>query len=310
VAKGGDTFAADVQGEPVVVLRDLEGELRAFSNVCRHRARPVARGTGNRKQLQCLYHGWTYGLDGKLRRAPEMEGVQDFDASRVRLPTVRVEEWDPLVFVNLTGEEAAPSFRETVSGIGEAVSRAGFPVERMRLVERRAYEVEANWKVYVDNYLEGYHIPMVHPALFREVDYESYRVETSRFYSAQLAPLREGRGAGRTYGKTREDESALYYWVFPNLMLNFYPGNLQANSVVPLDSRRTLTLFEWFGIDEAGGLEEAIAFSDQVQKEDMEICRAVQKGLTSRSYDRGRFSVRRENGVHHFHLLLHELLSR
>jgi choline monooxygenase len=237
-----------------------------------------------------------------------MEGVENFDPSLVCLPEVRVEEWGPLVFVNL--EASGRSFRETVAGIGDAVERAGFPVGRMQLRERREYEVEANWKVYVDNYLEGYHIPMVHPALFREVDYERYRVETSRDYSAQLAPLRAGNEEDRTYRKSSEDERALYYWVFPNLMLNFYPGNLQVNSVVPLDSGRTLTAFEWYALEGVGELEAAIAFSDQVQKEDMDICQAVQRGLASRSYDRGRFSLRRENGVHHFHLLLHEHLSR
>jgi choline monooxygenase len=308
VASPGDFFATDVLTEPLVVARGLDGKLRGFSNVCRHRAGPVAEGQGNRKQLQCLYHGWVYGLDGRLLRAGEMEGVEDFRPDEICLPPVRVEEWPPLVLVKLDGDGS--SLAETIPGVHEEVERAGFPVEKMTLVERREYVVEANWKVYVDNYLEGYHIPIVHPALFREVDYERYRVETKRFHSAQLAPLRAGDGSGRTYPRTSEDEEALYYWVFPNLMLNFYPGNLQANSVVPLDAERTLTTFEWYALERSDDLKKAIEFSDQVQREDMAICRAVQRGLRSRTYDRGRFSVRRENGVHHFHLLLHEHLSR
>ncbi len=141
------------------------------------------------------------------------------------------------------------------------------------------------------------------------MDYDRYRVETRRFHSAQLAPLRSGGAGERTYPARGVNDEALYYWVFPNLMLNFYPGNLQMNSVVPLDVGRTLTIFEWFALP-GEDLSAAIAFSDQVQREDMAICRDVQRGLSSRSYDRGRFSARRENGVHHFHLLLDELLRR
>jgi choline monooxygenase len=297
LAQAGDFIACEVLGEPILIVRGSDSVLRAFSNVCRHRAGPVAEGKGNRKQLQCVYHGWTYGLDGGLRRAPEMEGVEGFETKDICLPEVRVEEWPPLVFVNL--EDSGPSFRDALGEIGDEVRRAGFPIETMRLVERRDYEVESNWKVYVDNYVEGYHIPMIHPALYREIDYDRYRVEARRYHSAQFAPL---RGSER-------DENVLYYWVFPNLMLNFYPGSLQVNAVLPLSPTRTRTVFEWYATGDAGEVREAVAFSDQVQREDMAICAAVQKGLLSRSYERGRFSVRRENGVHHFHLLLHEHLS-
>jgi choline monooxygenase len=293
----GDYVAGDVLGEPILLVRGADCVLRAFANVCRHRAGPVAEGKGNRKQLQCGYHGWTYGLDGGLRRAPEMEGVRGFETAGIRLPEVRVEEWPPLVFVKL--DPSGPSFHETASEIGEEVRRAGFPIETMRLAERREYDVEANWKVYVDNYVEGYHIPMIHPALYREIDYERYRVEARRYHSAQFAPL---RASGR-------EESVLYYWVFPNLMLNFYPGSLQVNAVLPLSPTRTRTIFEWYATGGTEEVRDAVVFSEQVQREDMAICAAVQKGLASRSYQRGRFSARRENGVHHFHLLLHEHLT-
>jgi choline monooxygenase len=297
VANAFDYFTCEVLGEPVVVVRGGDSVLRAFSNVCRHRAGPVAEGKGNRKQLQCQYHGWTYGLDGGLRRAPEMEGVAGFETDGVRLAPVRVEEWPPLVFVNLA--PSGPGFRETVGEIGEEVGRAGFAIETMRLVESRDYEVEANWKVYVDNYVEGYHIPLIHPALYREIDYERYRVEPRRYHSAQFAPLR----------RSEREESVLYYWVFPNLMLNFYPGSLQVNVVLPLSGTRTRTVFEWYASGASEQVRDSVEFSEQVQREDMAIAAAVQRGLGSRCYDRGRFSVRRENGVHHFHLLLHEYLS-
>jgi choline monooxygenase len=310
VSRPGDYFAASLLDEPIVVARDLDSRLGGLSNVCRHRAALIAQGKGSGKLLQCPYHGWTYGLDGRLRRAPEMDGVEDFDVEDVCLPEVRVEGWGPLVFANLAS--AGPSFRETAPPIAEEVEGAGFPIEKMRFRERREYLVEANWKVYVDNYLEGYHIPMIHPALYRELDYEKYRVEAFRRHATQFAPLRSSGGEHRSFPKRpkrKEDEQALYYWVFPNLMLNFDPGNLQANVVIPLDPERTLTVFEWFGLP-GEDLEAAIAFSHQVQLEDVAISNSVQKGLRSRTYDRGRLSARRENGVHFFHGLLHEHLAR
>jgi choline monooxygenase len=185
-------------------------------------------------------------------------------------------------------------------------------LERLRLRKRVDYEVACNWKAYVDNYLEGYHIPIVHPALFRELDYKAYRVETSRFSSRQHAPLR--REGAVFAGGTDGADAALYYWVFPNLMLNLYPGNLQVNLVLPLGPERTLTRFEWY-VEEpleppaAEAFERSVALSEQVQREDTEICEAVQRGLRSATYRQGRYSVQRENGVHHFHGLLAAYLS-
>jgi choline monooxygenase len=173
-------------------------------------------------------------------------------------------------------------------------------VDQLRFAERRDYIVNCNWKVYVDNYLEGYHLPAAHPALYRAVDYAQYRVDTYRYYSSQFAPLRLGDGG-----------HALYYWIFPNFMLNFYPDNISSNIILPMGHEKTLTIFEWFAYGDNPVLRpEAIAFSDEIQREDIRICEAVQKGLESRSYTQGRFSVKREGGVHHFHLLLNEFLSR
>ncbi|MCS6911367.1 MAG: hypothetical protein NZM11_12500, partial [Anaerolineales bacterium] len=169
-----------------------------------------------------------------------------------------------------------------------------------------------NWKVYCDNYLEGYHIPVAHPGLYRVLDYERYRVEPRRYHSRQLSPLRPT--AGNRYADLRADTEVLYYWVFPNFMLNIYPDNLSANIVLPLGPERTLTIFEWFFHDLGSGaaweaVQQGIAFSDEIQREDIEICEAVQRGLRSRSYTQGRFSVKRENGVHHFHSLVNEFLG-
>ncbi len=311
VESPGDYFTGDVGGEPMVISRGPEGRLRAFSNVCRHRAGPVASGQGCRKQFQCAYHGWSYALDGRLTKAPEMEGVEDFVVEDIRLPAFAVEEWSNLVFAKLDGP--TPSLVEVMGDIRQRVDAAGIDIDAMSSVSKREYFVESNWKTYVDNFLEGYHIPRIHPALFQEIDYDRYRIDTFDYYSSQHAPLRPAADgdAGRRYLPTKDDESALHYWVYPNLMLNFYPTNLQVNLVIPLSVTRTLVIFEWFA---TGGrltptLEKDIELGDVVQDEDRVICEAVQQGLQSANYDRGRYSVERENGVHHFHELYRRSLE-
>ncbi|HMA33543.1 MAG TPA: SRPBCC family protein [Chloroflexia bacterium] len=313
VARPGDFITGEVVGEPLVVTRGTDGVLRAFYNVCRHRAGNVAAGKGNRKSLQCRYHGWTYGLDGQLRTTPEFEGVEEFDKACYGLQPVQVDTWGPFVFVNL--DPAAPPLSATLGQILEET--AHIPLAQMRPVERRDYIIACNWKVYIDNYLEGYHLPIAHPGLYRELDYENYRVETHAQHSRQLAPLRPalGSGAGRRYAEVKADEEVLYYWVFPNFMVNIYPDNMSSNLIIPLGLDRTLTIFEWFFHEQGGGaawegVQQAVAFSDEIQQEDIAICEAVQRGLSSRAYDRGRFSVKRENGVHHFHSLVYDALRR
>ena len=317
VLRPGDYFTCELQGEPLVITRDAAGDLRALSNVCRHRAGPVAAGKGNRKSLQCRYHGWTYTLDGRLFAQPEFEGVQDWDKSKICLPSHKVQSWGPYIFVNLDPE--CFSFTEMLGKIPDEIQQQGFEIDQMNFIERREYIVNCNWKVYIDNYLEGYHIPIAHPGLFREIDYEQYRVDSYRYYASAYAPIRplkEGdiHGRDRRYVRTEAETRALYYWIFPNFMINIYPDNLQANMILPVDHEKTLTVFEWFFKEPGTGegwesLQQSIAFSDQIQQEDIELCESVQRGLKSRTYDKGRLSVKRENGLHHFHSLVHEFLS-
>jgi choline monooxygenase len=308
----GDYVAVEVGGERVVLVRDGDA-VRGFHNICLHRAGPVAEGCGRRQTLQCRYHGWTYDLTGGLIRAPEMEGVEAFSREEMRLLPVQVAVWGPLVFVNL--DLKAPPLSHFLEDIPARAER--FQAAGMRWVMRKDYELACNWKVYVDNYLEGYHVPVVHPGLHKELDYDGYRVETYRYYSRQHAPLRPVRSgdASRRYVATSAEDEPQYYWLFPNVMLNVYFGQMQTNIVEPLDHQRTRVSFEWFALappmdpanDEAWS--RMVAFSDEIQGEDVEICEAVQKNLRSRVYDRGRYSAKRENGVHHFHALLHEFLT-
>jgi len=313
IANPGAFFTADVIGEPVVVVRDASGKLRAFSNVCRHRAGPIAQGSGCRNVFNCAYHGWTYTLDGRLIGTPEVDGMEFFDRSTMGMVPLRCETWEQFIFINF--DPAAPPLSAFLENIPAAA--ADFEFQGLELAERRDYYINCNWKVYIDNYLEGYHIPVVHPGLMKEIDYPRYRTEVFRYSSQQLGPVKEvkpGDSGERVYVPGPGSKEALYFWIFPNLMLNIYPDNISTNLIVPLGHDRTLTIFEWYFHDAHAEktkdrMRKAMGLGETVQQEDIHICEAVQRGLQSSTYNRGRYSVKRENGVHHFHLLLSEFLQ-
>jgi len=301
LGRPGDHVVTDVAGEPIIVVRGKDGALRAFYNVCRHRGGPLALKDGNADMLICKYHGWTYRLDGMLRGVPHFNRVELFDKKDYGLTPIHLATWEGLVFVNLARR---PKPVETLlAGIRERIAPAR--LERLAFARRIDYDVHANWKVYVDNYLEGYHIPYVHPELLEMyADYDSYVTELSDWYSVQVGSLRREQSV---YGAGGGE--ALYYHVFPNLMLNVVPGRLQSNVVIPLGPDRCQVVFRYYYEDVTSPaarerIEADIAFSDKVQREDAEICERVQRGLSSRAYDKGRFSVRFEEGVYHFQKLL------
>jgi choline monooxygenase len=303
LANPGDYFTVELAGEPLLLGRDQNDEARGFYNVCRHRAGPPAQGRGSRKVFRCGYHGWTYGLDGQLIGAPEFEGVEAFDPEHFSLRPVRVGEWFDLIFVDL--DDDAEPLAASLGGLSEQIGRYRFA--EMKLFERRTYEMKCNWKTYVDNYLEGYHLPSVHPGLNRELDYNAYEVEIHAAYVRQFSPIRgaqPGDASPRRYGGMREDLTTDYFWIFPNWMLNCYPDNVSLNVVLPLGPDRSVVVFEWYLPEDLIGSEaarRAVDFSDEIQAEDAAICETVQKNLASRSYDRGRYSVKQEKGVHAFH---------
>src|SRR5579863_6178408 len=330
VAKPGDYFTTDLAGEPLLLVRGAAGELRGFYNVCRHRAGPPAEGCGSRKLFRCGYHGWTYDLAGKLISAPEFEGVQEFDREHFSLTPVRADEWFGFIFVNLD-----PDAEPLAKSLGELPAQAekfafGSPGNALRLFERRTYDMKCNWKTYVDNYLEGYHLPSVHPGLNRELDYNAYVVEPLMYcdeggagrgygrsygYVRQFSPIRgaqPGDATPRRYAEAHEDLTTDYFWIFPNWMLNCYPDNISLNIVLPLEPERSLAIFEWYlpekDLDSAAA-KASVEFSDQIQKEDVAICEVVQKNLHSRSYERGRYSVKQETGVHAFHRMYAEVMG-
>ena len=312
VAQPGDYFTFDLLGEPLLLVRGNDGNLRGFFNVCRHRAGPPTEGCGSRKLFRCAYHGWTYNLDGSLLNAPEFEGVDQFTPEQFALAPVRVEEWFNLVFVNL--DTSASPLSQSLGTMKEQAEKFDFP--SMRLFERRTYDMKCNWKTYIDNYLEGYHLPSVHPALNRELDYGSYLVEPYDRYVRQWSPIRgaqPGDATPRRYQQARAGLTTDYFWTFPNWMLNCYPDNVSLNIILPLEPERTLAIFEFY-LPEAdlntSAARDATEFSHQVQIEDVAICETVQKNLHSRSYQRGRYSVKQEKGVHAFHRMYAEVMNR
>jgi choline monooxygenase len=296
----GDHIVDAIAGNPVIVIRGQGGELRAFYNVCRHRGGPLALKDGNCEMIQCKYHGWTYQLDGMLRGVPHMNRTELFDKKDYGLVPVRLAVWESLVFLSLA--ERPRPLADYVAGISERVGGAG--LGRLRYARRTDYDVRCNWKVYVDNFLEGYHVPYVHPELFKLYDFQSYRTEVYDWYSLQVGPL--AANGNNVYAAGGE---ALYYQIFPNFMLNILPGRLQTNLVIPVAHDRCRVVFRYFyaDVDSPAAqrlIADDVAYADTVQAEDIEICERVQEGLASRAYDRGRFSVPFEGGVHHFQSLL------
>jgi choline monooxygenase len=299
----GDYFTARIGSEPLLFVRD--GELiRGFFNVCRHRAGPLAQGCGHASRIVCRYHGWSYSLQGELMRAPEMDGAQPFDTSKIHLEPVHVHVLGPLIFAALD-RETAP-FDHYHPHLADEC--APFHLERLRHVMTRDYRVAANWKVYVDNYLEGYHVPLVHPALNREIDYKAYETVLATRRVLQHAPVRPESAS--LYRQVSGEPDASYYWLFPNIMLNLYERQLQVNVVIPESVDRTIVRFEWFALDagaefaEDPHFRELLELTEVVQAEDAGICEAVYGNLHSSAYHSGPYSPTRETGVHHFHRLM------
>lgn len=294
LAEPGDHVVEQIGTVPVLLVRGQDHVLRAFPNVCRHRAGPLALCNGKgARALHCKYHGWTYTLEGQLRSAPEMQDAADFQVEDILLPPLRVHEWQGLVFVALS-EQVAP-FDEVYAGIAERI--APIDLSAMRYLRRDSYEIACNWKVYVDNFLEGYHLPHVHPGLSKVLDYRAYDTELFPWQSLQSSPL---RNSGAIYG----DGQAFYYFIYPNVMLNIMPGRMQTNRILPLGPGRCRVEFDYYyAQDEQAQARIAAdqAFSDEVQSEDILICEAVQRGLGSGTYEAGRLCPKRESGVWHFH---------
>ena len=308
VAKPGESLCRTIAGNPILIVRDNEMKIRAFYNVCRHRGGPIAVKSGTTTVLQCQYHGWTYLMDGSLRGVPQFDRVELFDKKDFGLKPVKLKIWQGLMFVSLG--KNPPPFEPVVEGIDERIR----PIKLgdMKYYMSTTDLINCNWKVYVDNFLEGYHIPIVHPELAGLLDYRNYITETSDLYSLQFSPFTD-KSENNPYGA--EDGKAFYYFIYPNFMLNILPGRLQLNIIEPVGHDRCRVIFDYFYTDIEGAKQKGLAESDiqystKIQEEDIEICEAVQRGLKSDAYDKGRFSVKRELGVWHFQSLVKQSLQR
>ena len=295
VAGVGDVISREIGGVQIVVVRASSGKLNGFYNICPHRAGPLAtcdaRGL---KRLRCGYHGWAYDFEGQLKIAPEMHDAESFDRSSIRLTPIAVREWNGLVMARI-GEGL--DFEALYGGIEEIAGQD--TLNDLHHHAARVFDVKANWKVYVDNFLEGYHLPFVHPGLTQLVDYSDYKTELGPWWSLQRSPVEESGPYAAGEG--------LYFFVYPNIMLNIMPARLQTNRVVPTGLDTCKVEFDFYYAPGAEvRAQDDLKFSDQVQEEDRLFCEHVQKGLTSSAYRPGRLSPSREGGVWHYQNLLRD----
>ena len=296
--------------EALVLTLPEDGRPRCLSNVCTHRGTIVVEGEGHQQTLRCRYHGRRFGLDGCMRFMPEFEETQDFPSPSDDLPTLPLHQWGPLHFTSL---DPACAFEDWIHPVRERVD--WLRPERFRAYEAHAsdYLIEANWALYCDNYLEGFHVPYVHAAsLGDKLDYDGYHTELFEWSNVQIGIAREGEPAFELpAGHPDEGKriAAWYFWLFPNVMLNVYLWGVSLNVVQPLGPTRTRVLFRSYVGDESQLGEGAGTALHRVEMEDEEIVESAQRGVRSRLYDRGRYSPKREQGPHHFHRLLSRALA-
>jgi phenylpropionate dioxygenase-like ring-hydroxylating dioxygenase large terminal subunit len=286
----GSYFTFQAGAVPLVVVRDGDGALNAFVNVCRHRGHPVARGEGRRATLQCGYHAWTYGLDGRLRAAPRSAGEPGFDPDELSLLPARVDTWGPFVFLNADAE-AAP-LADTLRDLPELVAAGGVDVDALEFRHRAESAVEANWKIVCENFLECYHCAVAHPQFSAMIDVapDAYRLQAGETFSSQFGPLREnGRQA---YDPEGEVDRGQFHFLWPNMGINIFPGraNLSIGPILPVAPGRTERFLDYFFAPdaEAGWVDELLAFDDQVGREDRALVEGVQRGVAAGVLERGR----------------------
>jgi choline monooxygenase len=290
LAEPGSYFTTRVGDVPLVVVRDREGELRAFVNVCRHRGAEVVSGSGRCTTLQCHYHAWTYGLDGELRAAPRADG--DLDRSELGLRPAQVGAWGPFLFVN--PDAGAPSLDQTLGDQPELIRAGGIDVDALVFHTRAPYSLDANWKVAVENYRQCYHCAVAHPGFSDLVDVspEAYRLERHDTFASHHVVTRDGEGEGQ------------FHMIWPSTKVNVFPGltNISIGPLTPAGPGRTDGYLDYFFLADADPTEmaELIALDDEVGAEDRVLVESVQRGLASRAFDRGRLMLPAEELIADF----------
>ena len=296
--------------EPLLLTRDKQNNVHCLSNVCTHRGNLLVGAPCNLSNIRCKYHGRLFQLDGKFISMPEFKEVEDFPRPEDDLQDLDLYHWGNFLFTALSGsrpaEEFFASMRERVHWI---------PVEHMKFRAdlSKTYTVHAHWALYCENYLEGFHIPFVHAGLNAAIDYGNYTTELFELSNLQLG-IAKGEedcfdlpSSSVDYGKK---VAAYYFWVFPNMMFNFYPWGLSINIVKPISLNHTKVEFLSYVLDERKLNAGVGSDLDKVEQEDEEVVENVQRGIYSRFYKHGRYSVTREQGTHHFHRLIADFMNK
>jgi phenylpropionate dioxygenase-like ring-hydroxylating dioxygenase large terminal subunit len=313
VAKAGDFLTCRVGKVPVVIVRDEAGKLRAYANVCGHRGSElVLEKSGNRRTLQCHYHAWTWGLDGTLRAAPHSQEQPGFNKADFPLTPLAVETFGPFIFIY--PGTASCSLAATLGQLPAIIRSAGADIDSLKFRERREYAIQANWKVVVENFLECYHCAISHPGFADLIDLDKYQVVAYDRCSVQRGPVKASAQAQhKEVFAADEGREGIYTYLWPNFMLNVYPGadNASTNLILPIDEHHCLAVYEFFFSESMPEDQQRamVDFIDQVQREDIIIVESVQRGLRSGFYKQGQLILSRENGIQHFQKLVFSALT-
>ena len=314
----GAYLATEIAGRPIVVLRDREGVLRAFYNVCKHRAHHLLEGEGEATRIMCPYHAWVYDLAGQLRRAPETENLEGFDPGEICLDAVQAEEFCGFIYVNL--DPAAVPLREQSGDLAAEILHWAPDVSELTFGHRLTYDIRSNWKNVVDNFLECYHCPVAHKDFCTLVDMDTYKVTTHGIYSSHMADA--GKGTNSAYDVSNAAvRTHAVWWLWPTTCLMRYPGrsSMIVLNIIPAGPDRTLETYDFYlETPEPDAAElEAIRYLDEVlQAEDIAIVESVQRGMETPAFQQGRIvhdpagSGKSEHAVHHFHGLVLDAYER
>lgn len=314
VAQPGAFFTCRLADVPLIIIRDEEGELRALVNVCRHRGSEVVlQECGQRTSLQCHYHAWTYNLKGELIAAPGMKYEEGFEKSHFTLQSVQIASWGPFLFATLD-KNAAP-LATVLDELPELLLATGVNLDGLKHRVRRTYEIAANWKVVVDNYLECYHCPVAHPGFSALIDTNNYTVCEYEYFSTQGGPKKTNAQPEKAprFNKSGVVTDGFFAYLWPNFTLNLYPGpgSLSLNLFLPLAVDRTLAIFDYLFDDAVSQTDQEHfdQFIDQVQREDIVLCESVQRGLNSGYFEQGKLMLHHEKGLRHFQRLVYRTLA-
>ena len=302
VSAPGDFFTVTLGDIPVIVVRDNAGGLRAFANVCRHRGSEVVlECSGNRKTMQCHYHGWTYDLDGSLRAAPRSNEQESFDKSKLGLIAFAIDTWGPFIFVN--PNPAAGPLTELLGAMPSFFERAGAEVSRLKMLRRDNYDLAANWKIIIENFNECYHCPIAHPKFSSVIDTEAYHVDTgNEYFSSYYGPFIRSQSQGVSYATL---------WPTAMFALSTDPVSMQVLCVWPIDEAHTRETVDYYFAEHVSDdqMREYVEFADLVQREDIILCESVQRGHKSGVVKHGQLMLSRERGIQHFQQLVHRFVA-